>query len=171
MACYILRWRWEGAFPDVSKAIVVVAPHTSNWDFFIGLFVDLALDLKAGFLGKHSIFVWPVKRFLLWFGGIPVRRTTSEHVVQQMVEEFARRDKLVLAIAPEGTRKKVAEWRTGFWHIARGAQIPIVLVGLDYSRRVVSIGPTIAPSGSLEADMRAIRAYYGNITARHPSQF
>jgi len=151
--------------------VIIVAPHTSNWDFFVGLFVDLLLDLKASFLGKHSIFVWPVKGLLEWVGGIAVRRGSGENVVQQMVAEFATRDKLMLAIAPEGTRKKVAEWKTGFWHIARGAQVPIILVGLDYGRRVLTIGPTITPSDDLEGDLRAIKAHYATITPRHPELF
>lgn len=148
-----------------------MAPHTSNWDFFVGLSVDLLLDLKANFLGKHSIFVWPVKGLLKWVGGIPVRRGQGENVVQQMVVEFAAREKLFLAIAPEGTRKKVKEWKTGFWHIARGARVPIVLVALDYGRRVLTIGPTLTPSDDLESDLRTIKAHFATVTPRHPELF
>lgn len=157
--------------PDVARAVIIVAPHTSNWDFWVGLWVHLVLDLKASFLGKHSLFVWPVKGLLTWIGGIPVRRGAGENVVDQMIAEFAKRDELLLAIAPEGTRKKVAEWRTGFWHIARGAKVPIILVSLDYGRRVLTLGPTITPSDDLESDLRTIKAHFSKVTARHPSLF
>lgn len=155
----------------MAKAVIIVAPHTSNWDFFVGLAVDLALDLKASFLGKHSLFVWPVKGLLEWVGGIPVRRGAGENIVDQMVAEFAKRDELVLAIAPEGTRRKVNEWHTGFWHIARGAGVPIILVSLDYGRRVLTLGPAITPSDDLEADLRVIKARFSTVTARHPHLF
>ncbi|MEP7347922.1 MAG: 1-acyl-sn-glycerol-3-phosphate acyltransferase [Gemmatimonadaceae bacterium] len=157
--------------PDVSKAVIIVAPHTSNWDFFVGLSIDLVLDLKASFLGKHSLFVWPVKGLLEWIGGIPVRRGAGENVVDQMVAEFARRDELLLAIAPEGTRRKVAEWHKGFWHIARAAKVPIILVSLDYGRRVVTLGPTITPTNDLESDLRMLKAHFAKVTPRHPHLF
>jgi 1-acyl-sn-glycerol-3-phosphate acyltransferase len=167
----VLGWRADGGFPDVPKAIVIVAPHTSNWDFFVGLFADLAIDLDAHFLGKHSLFRWPVKRLLRWLGGIPVQRGTSKNYVDQLVEEFARRDSLVLAIAPEGTRKKVEHWRSGFYHIARGANVPIVLVALDYGHKVVVIGPVFEPTGDFDADMVGIKAHFSQFTAKHPDQF
>lgn len=157
--------------PDVAKAVVIVAPHTSNWDFWVGLWLHLDLDLKASFLGKHSIFVWPVKGLLEWVGGIPVRRGAGENVVEQMVEEFHKRDELLLAITPEGTRRKVTEWKTGFWHIARGAGVPIILASLDYSRRVLTLGPSMNPSDDLETDLRAIKAHFGKVTPRHPELF
>jgi 1-acyl-sn-glycerol-3-phosphate acyltransferase len=155
----------------VAKAVIIVAPHTSNWDFFVGLSVDLALDLKANFLGKHSIFVWPWKSLLVRVGGIPVRRGTAENVVDQMVQEFQHRQDLVLAIAPEGTRKKVAQWKTGFWHIAKRAGVPIILVSLDYSRRVLTLGPLMTPGDDLDEDLRVIKAHFATVTARHPELF
>lgn len=167
----VLGWRVEGELPNVAKAVLIVAPHTSNWDFFVGLFIDLALDLDAHWLGKHSIFRWPVKRLLVRLGGIPVERSSSKNYVDQMVEEFARRDALVLAIAPEGTRKKVESWRSGFYHIARGAGIPIVLVALDYRRKAVVLGPVFEPTGEFDADIGRIKAHYAQYTARHPELF
>lgn len=167
----LLRWRVTGQFPDVAKAVFIVAPHTSNWDFFVGLFADLALDLRAHWLGKHTIFRWPVNGLLRSLGGIPIERSSRSQVVEQMVGEFAAREALVLAIAPEGTRKKVDEWRTGFWHIAKGAGVPIVPIGLDYAKREVLVGPVRDPTDDLAADVRACKAFFSTVVARHPNQF
>ncbi|MFN8574304.1 MAG: lysophospholipid acyltransferase family protein [Gemmatimonadaceae bacterium] len=167
----LFGWRLEGELPNVAKAVIIVAPHTSNWDFFMGLFADLALDLKASWLGKHSIFVWPVKGLLLSLGGVPIQRGSNKNYVDQLVEEFATRDALVLAIAPEGTRKRVTQWRTGFYHIARGAQVPIVMVGLDYARKVVALGPVFNPTGDVDADLAALKAHFTQYTARFPDQY
>lgn len=164
----LLGWRIEGNFPDLPKLVVIVAPHTSNWDFFIALFADLGLDLKASFLGKHTIFRFPVRGWLLRLGGVPVRRDARHNVVEQMQVVFAAHDQLVLAIAPEGTRKRVTEWKSGFWHIARAARVPIVPVALDYARRAVVIGAPFTPGPSFESDVRELRQFFARATPKHP---
>lgn len=163
-----MGWRVEGPFPDLKKFVIIVAPHTSNWDFIAALFCDLALDLEAGFLAKHSIFVGPFGTWLKSLGGIPVVRSASHNVVSQVAAEFARRDQMVLAIAPEGTRKRVQSWKSGYWHIARAAGVPIVPVGLDFARRAAVIGPLRNTTDSLEDDEAAFKAFFATITPKRP---
>ena len=164
----LMRWRVEGEFPDLRKFIIIIAPHTSNWDFIAALFCDLALDLEAGFLAKHSIFVGPFGRWLKSLGGIPVVRSASHNIVSQVAAEFARRDRMVLAIAPEGTRRKVQSWKSGYWYIARAAGVPILPVGLDFGRRAAVIGPLREATDSLENDEAAFRAFFATIVPRKP---
>ena len=168
LAMRLTRWRIEGAFPDLPKFLIIVAPHTSNWDFFAGLMCDLALDLDAGFLAKHTIFVGPFGAWLKSLGGIPVVRSASHNVVSQVAAEFARRETLVLAITPEGTRKKVDAWKSGYWHIARAAGVPIVPVGLVFKRRAAVIGPMRYPTDSLADDEAEFKAFFARISPRNP---
>jgi 1-acyl-sn-glycerol-3-phosphate acyltransferase len=164
----LLGWRIDGEFPNLPKFVVVVAPHTSNWDFVVGLSCDLALDMDASWLAKHTIFVGPFGRWLKSLGGIPVDRRSAHNVVAQAAAEFASRDQLVLGIAPEGTRKKVTSWRSGYWHIARSAGVPILPVGLDYRRRAAVIGPLRLTTASLEVDESALKAFFADITPKRP---
>jgi 1-acyl-sn-glycerol-3-phosphate acyltransferase len=156
----VLGWRVEGNFPDLAKFIVIVAPHSSNWDFVVALAIDLATDLEAVWFGKHTIFRGPFGTVLRTLGGIPVRRDESHNVVDQLVAEFQRRERMVLALAPEGTRRRVVEWRTGFWYIARGAQVPIVPGGLDYARRRAVIGEPFWPTGRIDEDLHTLQEFY-----------
>lgn len=165
----LMRWRVEGVFPDLPKFVIIVGPHTSNWDFVTGLFCDLALDLKAGFLAKHTIFVGPFGSWLRSLGGIPVVRSASHNVVSDVTAEFARRDQMVLAIAPEGTRRKVDTWKSGYWHIARAAGVPIVPVGLDFAKRAAVIGPPRYPTESLDQDEAEFKRFFASITPKHPA--
>jgi 1-acyl-sn-glycerol-3-phosphate acyltransferase len=164
-----MRWRVEGTFPDLPKFVIIVAPHTSNWDFIAALFCDLALDLEAGFLAKHTIFIGPFGRWLKSLGGIPVVRTASHNVVAEVSAEFARRDRMVLAIAPEGTRRKVTTWKSGYWHIARAAGVPVVPVGLDFAKRAAVVGPLRHLTDSLADDEAALRAFFAGITPKRPA--
>ena len=164
----LMRWRVIGEFPNLRKFVIIVAPHTSNWDFVAGLLCDLAIDLDAVWLAKHTIFVGPFGSWLKSLGGIPVVRSASHNVVSQVAAEFARRDKMVLAIAPEGTRSKVEAWKSGYWHIARAAGVPIVPVGLDFSRRAAVIGTPRATTDSLEDDEAAFKAFFAGITPKNP---
>jgi 1-acyl-sn-glycerol-3-phosphate acyltransferase len=164
-----MRWRVDGNFPDLRKFVIVVAPHTSNWDFVVALFCDLALDLEAGFLAKHTIFVGPFGRWLKSLGGIPVVRSASHNVVAEVSAEFARRDRMVLAIAPEGTRRKVTSWKSGYWHIARAAGVPIVPVGLDFAKRAAVVGPVRHLTDSLSDDEAALREFFAGVTPKRPA--
>lgn len=158
----LLGWRIVGALPDVPKLVVIAAPHRSNWDFVVGLAAKFAMGLDASFLGKHTLFRPPFGALFRFWGGIPVDRTSSNDTVAQVVAQFAARSQLVLAIAPEGTRKPGASWKTGFWHIARGARVPILPVAFDRARRVIHFLPVVEPY-DLEADLRALKARYAEI--------
>jgi 1-acyl-sn-glycerol-3-phosphate acyltransferase len=164
----LMRWRVVGEFPDRRKFVIIVAPHTSNWDFVVGLFCDLALDLDAVWLAKHTIFIGPFGSWLKSLGGIPVVRSASHNVVSQVAAEFARRDQMILAVAPEGTRSKVEAWKSGYWHIARAAGVPIVPVGLDFVRRAAVIGPIRSTTDSLEEDEAALKAFFADVTPKNP---
>jgi 1-acyl-sn-glycerol-3-phosphate acyltransferase len=166
-------WKVTGTFPDLRQFVIIVAPHTSNWDFIAGFWAYLALDLRATWFGKHTIFTWPFGALFRHFGGIPVRRESRDAsiLVERSAEEFARREQMLLAIAPEGTRKKVAEWKSGFWRIAQRAGVPIVPVALDFRLRRVIIGPAVRPTGDWDRDIAHIKGLYAGVTPRHPALF
>jgi 1-acyl-sn-glycerol-3-phosphate acyltransferase len=164
----LMRWRIEGQIPDLRKFVLIVAPHTSNWDFVVGLLCDLALDMDAAWLGKHSIFVGPFGRWLKSLGGIPVVRSASHNLVSQAAAEFARRDQMILAITPEGTRRKVQSWKSGYWHIARAAGVPILPVGFDFARRATVIGAVRPTTDSLSADEAVFKEFFAGITPKNP---
>jgi len=166
-----LGWQIRGELPDLPKLVAAVAPHTSNWDFIVAFAASLALGVKISFLGKHSIFVWPVRNFLLRFGGIPVERSQRHGIVPQLVEAFAREPRLLLGIAPEGTRKKVTQWKSGFWHIAKHADVPIQLIGLDFKTKSVVFGPLLQPGASFDADYPQMRAFFAQMQPRYPENF
>ena len=161
IALYRLRgWHIDGRPPPHKKFVLVGAPHTSNWDFAVFLGATEELGIRPSYLGKHSLFRWPLRRFMLDMGGIPVDRSRSANYVEQVVAEFAVRDELALVIAPEGTRHSDGRWKSGFYHIAMGAGVPIVPAWLDRRRRRAAIGPAIWPSGDYRADLHRIADFY-----------
>ena len=164
----ITGWGFEGNFPDLPRLVVAVAPHTSNWDFVHGAAAMFALDLKVAFIGKHTLFVWPFSLFFRWMGGIPVDRSAAHGVVGEAIEGFRRSPARVLAIAPEGTRRKVERFKTGFLHIARGAGVPVLLVGLDYATRTVRIGPLFEVGEDIEAERVKVEAHFAKVPGRYP---
>jgi 1-acyl-sn-glycerol-3-phosphate acyltransferase len=166
----VFGWRLEGRLPDVDKLVVIAAPHTSNWDLPVLLSLAFALRAKACWLGKHSLFRWPFGFLFRWMGGIPVYRSTSQNMVAQSVEMFRNSEKLILTIPPEGTRSKVSYWKTGFYYIALGAEIPISMAFIDYKRKASGVGPTLYPTGNIEADMEVIRNFYATVTAKYPDK-
>ncbi len=166
----LLGWRTEGLLPVTPKFVLVGAPHTSNWDLPFTMLMALAFKAHINWMGKTSIFRRPFKVFFRWLGGIPVNRSQSSDLVAQSIDEFKRCDRLILTIAPAGTRKRVARWKSGFYHIACGADVPIALGFLDYRRKVGGIGPLIYPSGNFAADMETIRTFYNSITGKHPAR-
>jgi 1-acyl-sn-glycerol-3-phosphate acyltransferase len=151
--------------------VIVVAPHTSNWDFVVGFLAYLAIQLDTTWFGKHSLFWWPVGLLFRYFGGIPVERSKSANMVDEYIAEFAKRDRMVLALAPEGTRTRVREWKTGFYHIALGARAIIVPVALDYPARRVRIMDAVVPSGDLAGDVATLRARFTASMARYPASY
>jgi 1-acyl-sn-glycerol-3-phosphate acyltransferase len=163
----IAGWKIEGALPDVPKVVVSVAPHTSNWDFVIGVMALWALDLKISFLGKHTLFKGWFGRWVRSLGGIPVDRSASHGVVGEIVQAFQQTDRMLLALAPEGTRQLDKGFKTGFLHMAHGAQVPVVLAYFDYSRRVVGFGPMFIPSGSVDSDLAKVLDFYRPIPGKY----
>ena len=164
-------WKFEGAMPNEPRFVVIVAPHTSNWDFPLGVAALFSLGFRVSFLGKHTLFKWPLGMFMRWLGGVPVDRSVSRDRVTEAIGAFRSSEKLVLAIAPEGTRKRVTEWKTGFYHVALGAGVPIVTVAFDYGRKTVRIGPPFRPSGERDADIAELKDFYRGIVARRPENF
>jgi len=162
-----LGFRVEGDLPNLPKFVIIAAPHTSNWDFPVGLAAKLALGLGAVWIGKHTIFWGPFAPILRAVGGIPVDRSASSDVVGQIVAEFARRPQMVFALAPEGTRKKVERWKTGFYHVARGANVPIVPVALDFGSRAVRILPPFTTTGNVESDIAELRRLFEGVKGRN----
>jgi 1-acyl-sn-glycerol-3-phosphate acyltransferase len=159
----LFGWRFVGDFPTELKFVCVVAPHTSNWDFFLGLAVLFSTDLKVAFLGKHSIFRWPVEGLLKKLGGIPVDRSAASGVVGQTVAAFEAAPALMLALAPEGTRKGESRWKSGFHAIAMGAGVPIFPVAFDFGTRRIRFMPVYHPSGTYETDLAALQAMYAGV--------
>ena len=166
----MIGWRKEGSLPDIPKYVIILAPHTSNWDFPIGLAMIFVLKLRGYWLRKAGLFRGALHGFFRWLGGIPIDRSKSSEVVAQMVQVFKERANLTMVLTPEGTRKKVTHWKSGFYHIARGANVPIVLAFLDYLRKAGGIGPVFNPTGDIEADMEYIRAFYAVMTGKHPEK-
>ncbi len=156
-------WRIEGTFPQASRFVTIVAPHTSNWDFPLGVAVVFATELRASWLGKHSLFETPLKGFFRWLGGIPVDRRASHGVVGDCVKAFEAAPALLLALAPEGTRKGVSQWKSGFYRIAVAASVPILPVAFDYRDHTIHLLPLFHPTGDLDEDLPAIQALFGSI--------
>lgn len=162
----LIRWRVEGDLPNIPKCVIIVAPHTTNWDFVVGIAAKIALGLRAEWLGKHTLFRPPFGALMRWLGGIPVHRDQPQDVVAASVRRFAECDRLVLGLSPEGTRKTVTRWRSGYYHIAEGARVPIVPVAFDWSRRTLAIGPLVTPSGDMNADLGVLDAFYAPARGR-----
>ena len=167
----LFGWRAEGSLADHPKCVIVVAPHTSNWDFPVLVLIAIALRLKVTWMGKHTLFRPPFGWIMLRLGGLPINRSARHNMVDQAVESFRMHDRLLLAIPPEGTRKRAPYWRSGFYYIALGAQVPIALGFADYRRKVGGIGGVIMPSGDVDADMALIREFYSGIVGKRPDQF
>ncbi|HEX8726841.1 MAG TPA: lysophospholipid acyltransferase family protein [Gemmatimonadaceae bacterium] len=161
-----LGWRMEGNLPDLSKAVIIVAPHTTNWDFVVGIAAKFALGLRASWLGKHTLFRAPFGGLMRRLGGIPVDRSRPNDVVAQSVRRFDEMDRMVIGISPEGTRKAVPRWRTGFYFIAKGAGVPIVPVAFDWSRHLLVVGPPLAPGDDMNADLQALARFFESARGR-----
>lgn len=161
-------WKIVGELPDMSKAIIPVAPHTSNWDFFVGLAVKFALGVRLSFLGKHSIFVFPVKQLLTWLGGIPVKRDSAHGIVGQMVDQFNQRNDLLLVLAPEGTRSKVTEWRKGFLHMAHNANVPLIPIAFCFETRSILISEPMYVDEDIDAVLQRIKSFTNQAVGKRP---
>ncbi|WP_410497918.1 lysophospholipid acyltransferase family protein [Chitinibacter sp. S2-10] len=168
LALRLSGWKIEGDFPLLDKYVLIGAPHTSNWDFPVALAICCACKQKFYWMGKHTLFRGPLGPIARWLGGIAVDRRQANSLVEQMVQIYQQHEQLVVAISPEGTRKKVEKWKTGFYYIALGSQLPIVLGYLDFERKVGGCGGIFYPTGDIESDMAQIRQFYAPIKGKKP---
>lgn len=162
----ILRWQLKGDFPDVDKCVVIVAPHTSWVDFFLGLVVRRVFNEEVNFIGKESLFRPPFGWYFRWMGGAPIDRSRSENKVAAIAKIFEERDKFRLALAPEGTRKKVSRWKTGFYYIAKTAEVPIVMVAFDFGKKQVKVSEPQYPTEDMEADLKTYKEFYKGVVGK-----
>jgi 1-acyl-sn-glycerol-3-phosphate acyltransferase len=169
----LLGWQVQGALPaHMPKAVLIAAPHTSNWDLPYTLMVAFALRLNVYWMGKSSLFRWPFGPVMRWLGGIAVDREKSSNLVAASAAAISAADgTLQLVVPPEGTRGKTRHWRTGFYFIALQAQVPIILAFMDYERKVSGLGPVFTPTGDVEADMAQIKLFYADIKGKHAQKF
>ena len=168
---YIINgWTAVQENPPPRKAVIIAAPHTSNWDFLFFFGLTNKLKIKSYWIGKDSLFKWPWGDMMRRMGGIPVNRSKSQKMVDAMVREFDRRDDFLLTIPPEGTRGSVKEWRTGFYYIALKAKVPLIIGLMDYSKRTGGLGPSFMPSGNYKADMQKLSDHYHSVTPKYPAK-
>lgn len=162
-------WSFVGETPKSPKCVILGAPHTSNWDFVFFLGAVTQLGVKPSFVGKLSLFRWPLTRFMYDMGGIPIdRRAKGQNYVDQVAAAFTKADELALVIAPEGTRGPITSWRSGFYHIALHAGVPIVPAWVDHATMKGGIGPEIMPTGDYETDLKKIAHFYHQFMPDHP---
>lgn len=162
-------WKIEGNLPEnLNKYVIIVAHHTSNWDFVIGVAVKLITRIRVRFFAKHSLFFWPLGVLMSRLGGIPIERDKSINRVDQAITEINSSEYFVLVIAPEGTRSKVKKWKTGFYHIANGANVPVVPIAFDFRQRKVIIGSPMSMSGDIPADFERMHEFFLSHPGKHP---
>lgn len=159
-ALRLVGWQMRGEFPRERKLMIIVAPHSSGWDAIWGLLVKIALGINIAFMAKAELFRGPIGWVLRRLGGFPVNRSSSAGVVEQVAERYRSRETLWVALAPEGTRRRVEQWKSGFWRIARAAEVPVLCVYFHYPEKLIGIGPLLQMSESLDEDMAQIREYY-----------
>jgi len=165
-------WTYSYEIPkDITKAVMVVAPHTSNWDFILGVLCYNSLDIRVRFMIKKESFIFPLNLIIRAWGGIPVDRKNPGNIADQMAAQFARYDELVLGITPEGTRKPNPHWKKGFYRIALQSKVPMILTYLDYKRKFGRVGMLIYPSGNYQADMKIMSDYFAQCTPAHPENY
>ena len=163
-------WKLKGRPPRARKFVIIAYPHTSNWDFPLGLSACIIYRIKAYWLGKDSLFKGPAGPIMRWLGGIPVDRSNAHEFVRQAIEAFEQSDELVIVVAPEGTRSRVEKWKTGFYHIATGAKVPIVPGYLDYPNKELGFLESFTPGGNIDEDILTIKAAYGTIQGKNADQ-
>jgi len=166
-ALRLCGWSFVGTFPDVPKAVLIAAPHSSWWDGVWGLLLKVGVGADVHFMGKQELFRGPLGSLLRRLGGMPIDRGAAKGVVEQMIDRFRQRDTLWLGIAPEGTRKPVKRWKSGFWHIAHDAGVPIVTAYFNYPDKTIGIGPVFYTSADMEADLARLRAFYAPFKGKY----
>ncbi len=167
----LIGWKAVVTVPQYDKCVICVAPHTSNWDLIIGKLYYGAIGRKSSFMMKKGWFIFPFGLIFRHIGGIPVDRRRHTSLVEQMAERFAQSTYFNLAITPEGTRKANAEWKKGFYYIARKAQVPVIPIGIDYPSRAITSTKVLIPSDDVEKDMKEIKEYFVQFRGRIPKNF
>lgn len=174
IARWLLRsmgWRLSGAKPDINRYVLIAAPHTSNWDFPLMLLFAAAFDIKITWMAKHTLFYPPAGWIMRALGGMPIIRHKNQNVVESMVNAFQEASELVLVVPTEGTRARAERWKSGFYHIARQAAVPIVPSFLDFGRKRGGFGPALQLSGDPRQDMQYFRDFYAGMRGKFPHQF
>ncbi len=166
-----LGWKIEGGKPLHHKYVLIAAPHTSNWDFPLMMLFAWAFGIRINWMGKHSLFKPPYGWVMRALGGVPIQRRSNNNVVEAMVEAFAEREELALVVPAEGTRARTEFWKSGFYHIARGANVPIVPSYLDFGQKRGGFGPALPMSGDVKRDMGLLRGFYAPMKGLYPDQF
>lgn len=175
LALWLCGWRVVGIRPTAPRFLIIVAPHTSNWDFVVGLACGYGAGILSrwpyGFFIKAALFRGPLASVFRVLGGIPIDRSAPHDAVRRSVEILQRQARYLLVVTPEGTRRRTEHWRSGFYHIAQDAGVPVVPVYLDYGTRQCRIGPATELRGDPEADLEAFRRFYAGVRAKHPERF
>lgn len=166
----LFGWKTLLILPKEKKYVIIAAPHTSNWDFPLGILFMLTTDINFKYMGKDALFKWPIKYLFEALGGIAVDRKNRSNLTERIANYIKSQDEIALALAPEGTRSKAKYWKSGFYYIALEAGVPIALAGIDYGTKTLSVAKTIMPTGDIDADMEIIRNYYKNIKAKYPEK-
>ncbi|MDC8831207.1 1-acyl-sn-glycerol-3-phosphate acyltransferase [Alteromonas gilva] len=163
-------WSLAGNMANEPRMVLIVAPHTSNWDFVLGVMYMLALGIRLSFFAKHTLFKGPLEGIMRRLGGLPVERSRAHGVVENMAARIGQSEQLIVALAPEGTRKAVYPWKSGFLYIAQNARIPVQCVGLDYQQKCLKFGPVLSVSNDLTASMESVYGFYRTVSAKYPQQ-
>lgn len=153
---------------DLKKSVVIVLPHTSWHDFYVGAFARRILKTEINFVAKKELFKWPFGYYFRWMGGAPLDRTGGQNKVDAIAQLYSQKEEFRLALAPEGTRKKVAKWKTGFYYIALKAKVPIIPVAFDYGHKTVKIGQPFAPTGAIDTDLKELKKFYKGVVGKIP---
>ncbi|RZK10852.1 MAG: acyltransferase [Flavobacterium sp.] len=165
----LMGWKVIGRMnPEIKKSVMIVVPHTSWHDFYIGLFARGVIGLEMNYVAKKELFVFPFGAYFRWMGGAPLDRSGGKNIVDAIASIFKNREVFRLAIAPEGTRKKVDEWKTGFYYIALKAEVPIIPVAFDYSKKQVVLNEPFYPTGTIEADLEMLKSFYRDVVGKIP---
>ena len=167
----LMGWNIKGVVPNLKRFIVIGAPHTSNWDFILAMAFILGLNLRLRWMAKHTIFKPGIRWLMMWLGGIPTDRTNPKLIVENVAKIAEKERGVIIGLTPEGTRKKVIKWKTGFLRLAKTLDCPILMIGLDFPKRIIVVGAIFHPTGDNDADLAFIRNYYGQFEGKHSDQF
>ena len=171
LALKVIRWRVIGSLPSTKKYVIIVAPHTSNWDFFLFIFVVSVLKLQPSVLIKHTLFKGPLSWFLKYCGAIPVNRASGGSLVDKIKKIYQKKDQFALIITPEGTRSANPNWKLGFHHIARSAEVPILMVYVDSASKTIGIENLFNPTQNIDEDIKQIKAFYDTKKGVRPENY